>query len=176
MEITPELSDRIDTLRYESPIEAHQLALDSLSVGAIPPELAPGIHGALGSVLRMLNDFTGAERAIQWGLHLVKNDPFIEGRLYQRLASVRGNLFDFASALEFTKRAATCFELAESEHWKISTIFTQGRLLCESGRWVEGLDLFHEVHDRFVNGSKQCNGYPCSIAMILKLKPSDCTT
>ena len=149
MEITTDLSDRIDALRYESPTEAHKLALDSLAVGSIPPELAPGIHGALGSVLRMLNDFTGAERAIHWGLHLVKDDPFVEGRLYQRLASVRGNLFDFPSAIQYIKRAATCFELSESEHWKTSTIFAHGRLLCESGRWDEGLDLFHEAHDRF---------------------------
>lgn len=149
MEITPAVIDRIDSLRYESPSAAHQLALDALSASQIPPEIAPGIFGALGSVLRMQDDFIGAERSIQWGLHLVKDDLFTEGRLYQRLSSVRGNRFDFANATQFSKKAAACFELTGADHWKTTTIFDQGRLLCESDRWEEGLDLLQEAHERF---------------------------
>lgn len=149
MEITPDVIDRIDTLRYESPTEAYAFALDLFSSGPMPTELAPGIHGAFGSVLRMLNDLSGAERAIQWGLHLTLDDSFTEGRLYQRLSYVRGDRSDFSNAAQFSKQAVACFELSGSEDWKTIAVFDQGRLLCQDDRWAEGLDLLQKAHHNF---------------------------
>jgi tetratricopeptide (TPR) repeat protein len=155
MEVTPECIGRIDTLRYESPTEAHQLVLDVLNTGKIPPEITPGLFGVYSSVLRMLNDHTGAERAAQWGLQRVHEDPFTEGRLYQRLTAIREERLDFPAAIQFSKNSAACFQLAEAPSWATLALFDQGRILTECDRWSEGLDLLQEAHARFDEDAPQ---------------------